>query len=376
MAVDADLGELHPHQVLTESIFFLPADFRFNVDRVLVVLEQYSEGDIHTLREGELVVDPHAGDREVQGEDTKLLFGFTQNHFHHQDTFQSERPSFVLGRVAAQERKKFLARLGGEFDESETQNVHAANQFLGPHLFDLHLERLVKMQSQGELFAVGEVEVGMDSHPAFAQVVNVDETVLAPVGHIEFGREDLLDFYLAADPSSALVLGVFCLRQWIAHVQVRVSAGDDSVPGQRSCGPIPEHLRMRWVERDMRNWVMLFLALFLVASLPALAWEDINKPDKRVDIQKHLREGRKSIVFFYSRSDKTANRIQVELADFDQKDDEWDIYRVRLKRLNSPVARQHGIKNVPAFILYDEHGQEMARGRAAFSTVLEMLEAR
>ncbi len=118
--------------------------------------------------------------------------------------------------------------------------------------------------------------------------------------------------------------------------------------------------------------LVLFLALLLV--LPAGAWEDINQPDEKVDIAKHLNKGRRAMVFFYSRSDKTANRIMVRLAEFDQEDDDWDILRVRINRLGSPVTKQHGITQVPAFILYDEEGQVTARGNEAFSQVLNLIE--
>lgn len=123
------------------------------------------------------------------------------------------------------------------------------------------------------------------------------------------------------------------------------------------------------------NMRALVIFLLLLAALPALAIEDINQPDQKVDITEHLTKGRRAIVFFYSRSDKTANRIQVRLAQFDNEDDDWDILRVRLRKLNSPVAKQHGITQVPAFILYNEDGQVMSRGNEAFSTVLNMLES-
>lgn len=125
----------------------------------------------------------------------------------------------------------------------------------------------------------------------------------------------------------------------------------------------------------MKNLLCIFL---LVAALfaPALAIEDINKPGEPCNPRAHFVEGKKTMVFYYARWDKTANRLQVELADFDKTDDDWTILRVNVKNLNSKVAKQHGIKNVPVFELYDEKGQLMAQGTTAYSEVLKMLESR
>lgn len=118
--------------------------------------------------------------------------------------------------------------------------------------------------------------------------------------------------------------------------------------------------------------VALLLCMLLA---PALALEDINEPGKKTSVKQHFEEGKKTMVFFYARWDKTANRLQVELDRFDQVDEEWKILRVRLKTLKDPVAGQYAISQVPAFLLYDEKGNLMAQGATAYSEVLKMLEA-
>ncbi len=116
------------------------------------------------------------------------------------------------------------------------------------------------------------------------------------------------------------------------------------------------------------------LLLILVMLTPVFSVEDVNRPGETVKISKHFQEGQKTMVFYHARWDKTSNRLNVELIEFDKTDQDWIILRVHVKNLKDAVSREHGLKNVPAFKLYDEKGRLMAQGATAYSEVLNLLE--
>jgi len=113
----------------------------------------------------------------------------------------------------------------------------------------------------------------------------------------------------------------------------------------------------------------LFLTLWLAA--PSLAGPDLNEPGERVSLSKHLVADKVNVVFFYARWNKTSMRYKEKLEDW-QGDKDTVLHVINVKALNSAVAKQFKLTEVPAFEIYDEEGRLKMKGQSALNEVVRM----
>jgi hypothetical protein len=113
--------------------------------------------------------------------------------------------------------------------------------------------------------------------------------------------------------------------------------------------------------------------LVLVLLTPAAAFPFINKEGQRVDITARLPKDQQTVVFFHAPWSKTSSRYQVELSDWEKKQDKVAILGVQLKSLDAPVARQYSVTSVPWFLVYNQKGELTSSGQAALTEVLKMM---
>jgi hypothetical protein len=114
--------------------------------------------------------------------------------------------------------------------------------------------------------------------------------------------------------------------------------------------------------------------VFLVTtSLPAQAFPFINKDGQRVEIAEKLPVGQDAVVFFHAPWSKTSGRYQAELSAWEKRQSKVAVLGVQVKSLESPVARQYSISEVPWFFVYNEKGELTHQGQAALAEVLKMM---
>lgn len=113
--------------------------------------------------------------------------------------------------------------------------------------------------------------------------------------------------------------------------------------------------------------------LLLGLSGSSWAFPFINKDGQRVEIADHLPEEQATVVFFHAPWSKTSGRYQTELAAWEKKQSKVAILGVQVKSLNSAVAKQYSIKEVPSFYIYNEKGELTHQGQPALNEVLKMM---
>lgn len=113
--------------------------------------------------------------------------------------------------------------------------------------------------------------------------------------------------------------------------------------------------------------------MVLLLVCPAFALPFINKDGKRVDVKSHLVREKTNVIFFHAPWSKTSSRYMAELSGWAPKQDKVVVLGVQVKKLDSPVAKQYGLKEVPTFLIYNDKGEETHTGKAALAEVLKML---
>lgn len=114
----------------------------------------------------------------------------------------------------------------------------------------------------------------------------------------------------------------------------------------------------------------------MLLALPALSVKDLNQSGERVDIRAHLVPEKINIVEFVTSWDRAAARLHVQLAEYEKKDPDVVVLRVQVKNLQSPVAKQYSLDRIPYYRIYDEKGELMAEGDAAFKEIIKRLEGK
>lgn len=92
-----------------------------------------------------------------------------------------------------------------------------------------------------------------------------------------------------------------------------------------------------------------------------------------MEIAKALPSDQEAIVFFHAPWSKTSSRYQVELSAWEKKQSKVAILGVQVKALDSPVARQYKVTEVPSFFIYNKKGELTHQGQAALTEVLKMM---
>jgi hypothetical protein len=115
------------------------------------------------------------------------------------------------------------------------------------------------------------------------------------------------------------------------------------------------------------------MVLLLALAGPAWAFPFLNKDGQRVDIVTQLPKEQDTVVFFHAPWSKTSARYQVELSAWEKKQTKIAILGIQVKSLDSPVAKQYDVKEVPWFFVYNEKGELTHQGQAALTEVLKMM---
>lgn len=218
-------------------------------------------------------------------------------------------------------------------------DIHAAHQRLLPDTANIHFDGIVEVKSEGNRFLGREVVLGMNPHPAFAEVMDMHQTVLHIASPQDIRRKNPLDRGFS--------------------------------PGQRP----PFH--SRWFGFGaLTPSRLLWAALFAFLSLPSLAFPFVNQDGARVELATHLAKDQETVVFFHAPWSKTSARYGVELANWEKTQSKTAVIGVQVKNLSSPVAKQYNITAVPAFLVYDKKGQLKHSGQTALSEVLKMMSER
>lgn len=118
---------------------------------------------------------------------------------------------------------------------------------------------------------------------------------------------------------------------------------------------------------------LLCLLLLGMLGLPGWAFPFINQDGQRVEITSRLPADQQTVVFFHAPWSKTSARYQVELTSWEKKQPRVAVLGVQVKNLDSPVARQYGIKEVPWFFIYNDKGELTHQGQEALNEVLKMM---
>lgn len=134
----------------------------------------------------------------------------------------------------------------------------------------------------------------------------------------------------------------------------------------------PFHARKFGFERRVPSR-LLAAALFGLLATPSLAFPFLNRDGATVNLSSHLPADQQSVVFFHAPWSKTSARYQVELAEWEKRQSKVAILGVQVKKLDSPVAKQYSITEVPAFLIYDKNGKLTHSGQAALSELLKMM---
>lgn len=114
-------------------------------------------------------------------------------------------------------------------------------------------------------------------------------------------------------------------------------------------------------------------ALLLALSLPGQAFPFLNQDGKRVILTDHLPSQQQTVVFFHAPWSKTSSRYQVELNAWEKQQSKIAILGVQVKALDSPVAKQYGVTEVPFFMIYNKKGELTHQGQSALSEVLKLM---
>jgi thiol-disulfide isomerase/thioredoxin len=100
-----------------------------------------------------------------------------------------------------------------------------------------------------------------------------------------------------------------------------------------------------------------------------------------VDIKEYLVKGKTTIVDFTSKYCPPCQAISPRLDALHKKSDDVavvkvDINRADVKKIDwqSPVAKQYGLRSIPHFKIFDEKGELVAEGDAAYGKVEALLE--
>ncbi len=118
--------------------------------------------------------------------------------------------------------------------------------------------------------------------------------------------------------------------------------------------------------------VMLALFLFLSGS-PVWGLNFIEDSGARVDVERHLEDGKVGIVFFHAPWSKTSSRYRAELENWAKGRTDVIVLGVTVPSMTAPVAKQYGLKQVPAFFVYDKEKVRTHSGGQALDEVLRMM---
>lgn len=121
---------------------------------------------------------------------------------------------------------------------------------------------------------------------------------------------------------------------------------------------------------------VIFLAFLLLATLPALSVKDINQSGERVDVKAHLVPEKINIIEFVTSWDRAAARLHLQLTEYEKSNPDVVVLRVQVKNMQSPVAKQYNLDKIPHYIIYDEKGELMCQGQAAFQEIVDRLDGK
>lgn len=113
--------------------------------------------------------------------------------------------------------------------------------------------------------------------------------------------------------------------------------------------------------------------LLLALALPGQAFPFLNQDGKSVSVTDHLPAQKETVVFFHAPWSKTSSRYQVELNAWEKQQSKIAVLGVQVKALDSPVAKQYGVTEVPFFQIYNKKGELTHQGQSALSEVLKLM---
>lgn len=106
----------------------------------------------------------------------------------------------------------------------------------------------------------------------------------------------------------------------------------------------------------------------------------ISLPGERADLEKLVVSGKTTIFDFYSDYCPPCRVISPRLEELDRKRDDIVVVKMNINRTNvrgidwnSPLARQHNLRSIPYFIIYDSSGQLSHAGGSAWQLVYQLL---
>jgi thioredoxin 1 len=127
---------------------------------------------------------------------------------------------------------------------------------------------------------------------------------------------------------------------------------------------------------------VLLGALLVPQSLRAEEAVNQGNPGQNVEIKSVLRQGRTTVVDFYSRYCPPCMRLSPLLEQLGQKRSDLQIVKLDINRpgvagidWGSPLARQFSLQSIPHFKIYDGNGRLLKEGDPAFKQVVAWLKA-
>ena len=97
----------------------------------------------------------------------------------------------------------------------------------------------------------------------------------------------------------------------------------------------------------------------------------VSKRGERVYFEAELAEGKFTLFEFYADWCTESGKLAPELQSAVKKTSDLILCRIRVKSMSSPVLRQHEVKSLPHFVLFDPKGELVKDGPKVIEDILK-----
>lgn len=97
----------------------------------------------------------------------------------------------------------------------------------------------------------------------------------------------------------------------------------------------------------------------------------VSKHGEKVDFERELTPGSYTLFEFYADWCSESGKRAPELQSAVKRTNDLVLCRIRVDSMKSPVARQHKVKSLPHFVLFDTRGEFVKQGPAVIEDILQ-----
>ncbi|MCP4153611.1 MAG: thioredoxin family protein [bacterium] len=159
-------------------------------------------------------------------------------------------------------------------------------------------------------------------------------------------------------------------------------------------GPAPVGFQQQPMANRAKSPTSILLLLVIIIGLAVVGYFVLTKkeggetshamnaknPGAELDVEDYIKEGKTTIVDFYSEFCPPCRKISPLLKRLDAKREDIVVIKLDLNRKGkrgidwqSPLTQQYGIRSIPYFQIYDEEGELLHAGRNAAQEVYKLL---